>query len=478
MTLSSNSGPSQTATSHSCEQKVEQLNSQCRCVSFNREAMRAELWQQQDNANLYRMIVEDRPHLFAESAVFVTDACIQRQREIIAALESVIALPAYQERVLAYAPNSAKFIPKAHGVFFGYDFHLSAEGPQLIEINTNAGGALLNAIVARTQNACCELEGAGSPTLATRETSTKDPEQAFIRMFLDEWQAERGQQSLASIAIVDENPQSQYMLPEFLLFKKLFEQNNINAVICDPSELAYHDQALWHGDQRIDLVYNRLTDFGLEATAHKPLLEAYLSDAVVVTPHPRAHALYADKRNLTLLTDEAALTAIGVDAKTRAILLTGIAHTVSVNPDDAETLWAARKHLFFKPAKGYGSKAAYRGDKLTRRVFGEILQSDYVAQTLVQPSERQLEVENKIVDFKLDLRHYVYKGETQLISARLYQGQTTNFRTPGGGFAQVMIVPCRENEIALTNSSKIPHKCDRDFLIVIRVVENTIKPII
>jgi hypothetical protein len=315
----------------------------------------------------------------------------------------------------------------------------------LIEINTNAGGALLNAIVARTQNACCELEGDGLPTSAT---STEDPEQAFIKMFLDEWEAERGQLPLASIAIVDENPQSQYMLPEFLLFKKLFEQNNINAVICDPSELAYHDQALWYGDQRIDLVYNRLTDFGLEATAHKPLLEAYLSDAVVVTPHPRAHALYADKRNLTLLTDEAALTAIGVDAKTRAILLTGIAHTVSVNPDDAETLWAARKQLFFKPAKGYGSKAAYRGDKLTRRVFGEILQSDYVAQTLVQPSERQLEVENKIVDFKLDLRHYVYKGETQLISARLYQGQTTNFRTPGGGFAQVLVVPCLDNEMS------------------------------
>ena len=283
----------------------------------------------------------------------------------------------------------------------------------------------------------------------TGATITNNPEQTFIEMFLEEWQAERGQQPLRSIAIVDENPQTQYMLPEFILFKKLFEQNNINAVICDPSELVYRDQALWHGNQRIDLVYNRLTDFGLEATAHKSLLDAYLAEAVVVTPHPRAHALYADKRNLTLLTDEAALIDIGVDAKTRAILLTGIAHTVSVDPDDAEILWAARKHLFFKPAKGYGSKAAYRGDKLTRRVFGEILQSDYVAQTLVQPSERQLEVENKIVDFKLDLRHYVYKGQTQLIIARLYQGQTTNFRTPGGGFAQVMVVPCRDNEITV-----------------------------
>jgi len=28
-----------------------------------------------------------------------------------------------------------------------------------------------------------------------------------------------------------------------------------------------------------------------------------------------------------------------------------------------------------------------------------------------------------------------------LVSARLYQGQTTNFRTPGGGFAPVFLVP-------------------------------------
>lgn len=405
--------------------------------------MHAELWQQQDDINLYRMIVEERPHLFAESAVFVTDTCVQRQRDIIAAVESVIALPAYQERVLAYAPDAAQFIPKADSVFFGYDFHLSTEGPHLIEINTNAGGALLNAIVARTQKVCCDLTGKAHTTGAT---ITSNPEQAFIEMFLNEWQAERGQRPLRSIAIVDENPQTQYMLPEFLLFKKLFKQNNINAVICDPSALVYKDGELWHKNQRIDLIYNRLTDFGLEEAAHKSVREAYLTKAVVVTPHPRAHALYADKRNLTLLSDEAALIALGVDAKTRAKVLAGIARTVLVNPDDAETLWAARKQLFFKPAKGYGSKAAYRGDKLTRRVFAEILQSDSVAQTLVQPSERQLEVENKIVDFKLDLRHYVYKGQTQLISARLYQGQTTNFRTPGGGFAPVIVVPCRDNE--------------------------------
>ena len=36
----------------------------------------------------------------------------------------------------------------------GYDFHLGADGPMLIEVNTNAGAAFLNALLARAQRAC------------------------------------------------------------------------------------------------------------------------------------------------------------------------------------------------------------------------------------------------------------------------------------------------------------------------------------
>jgi hypothetical protein len=425
--------PPQTATDHKSAPLTDQRNAECRYVSLNRDAMRKALRQQLADDLLYRMLIEERPHQFAESLVFVAESTIRRQRDIIAAIESVIAMPAYQQRVLAYAPEAAQFIPKAHGVFFGYDFHLSPRGSQLIEINSDAGGALLNAILVRAQTACYE-SGAINVTVAA------NPEQLFMTMFVEEWHAERGQQPLHSIAIVDENPQAQFMLPEFLLFKKLFEQNHINTVICDPSELDYRDGMLWHGDMAIDLVYNRLTDFGLEAESLNLLRQAYLDKAVVITPHPRAHALYADKRNLAILTDETVLLDIGVAAETRALLLEGIAHTTCVHKDDAERLWANRKQLFFKPAKGYGSKAVYRGESITKRVFNEILQGNYVAQTLVRPTEQQLKVENEIVDLKLDLRQYVYKGQTQLTSARLYQGQTTNFRTPGSGFAGVVVV--------------------------------------
>ena len=40
---------------------------------------------------------------------------------------------------------------------------------------------------------------------------------------------------------------------------------------------------------------------------------------------------------------------------------------------------------------------------------------------------------------KVDVRNYVYDGNVQLLAARLYQGQTTNMRTAGGGFAPVFM---------------------------------------
>ncbi|MDP1718740.1 MAG: hypothetical protein Q8L40_11770, partial [Burkholderiales bacterium] len=162
--------------------------------------------------------------------------------------------------------------------------------------------------------------------------------------------------------------------------------------------------------------------------------------AVVVTPNPRAHALYADKRNLVTLSDHHALAALGADPEMRKILLAGVPRTARVTPESADTLWTERRKLFFKPTAGYGGKAAYRGDKLTRRVWDEILGGDYVAQAMVPPSERRLEVDGSGTDLKLDVRAYAYRGAIQFVAARLYQGQTTNFRTPGGGFAPVFIV--------------------------------------
>ena len=429
--------PFKTTNQPADDHTAHQLNRYGLCKTTHKETLET-LLKQQSDTNLYEMLIEQRPHLFADTTVFVAESTVKKQQQLIIAIEKVLGLPSYQQHVLAYAPSSATFIPKAHGVFLGYDFHLTPTGSQLIEINTNAGGALLNTLLLHA-----------SPY----KTTASDPEIAIMAMFQSEWQAERAQQTLSVIAIVDEHPESQFLLPEFILFQQLFEQHNIKAIICDPTELIYSDDALWYKNWRIDLVYNRLTDFGLDAPEQQTLRRAYLNNAVVVTPHPRAHALYADKRNLAVLTNKTLLQTLGVNSETIDTLLKGIAHTVCVQVNDAETLWAKRKQLFFKPTKGYGSKAVYRGDKLTKRVFEEILCGDYVAQILVPPSERHLQIDNHVIPLKFDLRHYAYQNQILLTSSRLYQGQTTNFRTCGGGFAQVMIASSANLDWVLTQDS-------------------------
>ena len=111
-----------------------------------------------------------------------------------------------------------------------------------------------------------------------------------------------------------------------------------------------------------------------------------------------------------------------------------------VTPENADRLWEERNQLFFKPATGHGSKAVYRGDKVTRSVWQEIARGGYVAQAFAPPSQRMIKLDGALTSRKMDVRLYTYDGEVLLVAARLYQGQATNFRTPGGGFASVLMI--------------------------------------
>ena len=404
---------------------METLNTDCFCVSLDRERLKRAIEADPAARGLHELIAQRCPHLFAALPVFVSRGHVDAMAKLIRAVEEVVRLPAYREAALGWAPAIARHDPGTAGVFMGYDFHLGAAGPRLIEINTNAGGALLNALLGRAQRACCDEVAA----LENGPVPAADLEHAFVDMFRAEWRAAGRSGSPRRIAIVDEAPEAQYLYPEFLLFAQLFRRFGIEAVVRAPHELDI---------ESVDLVYNRLTDFALQSPAHARLRAAYLAGSLVLTPHPRAHALYADKRNLALLTDAARLRGWGVPEATIAVLTQGIARTELVTGAAAEGLWSARRKLFFKPAAGYGAKGAYRGEKLTRRVWSEILEATYVAQDLVLPSERRLGAE---CSMKLDLRNYVYAGAVQLLAARLYQGQTTNFRTERGGFAPVLTTP-------------------------------------
>jgi uncharacterized circularly permuted ATP-grasp superfamily protein len=264
-------------------------------------------------------------------------------------------------------------------------------------------------------------------------------EDAVFRMFQDEWKRQRATGIPNRIAIVDDSPEEQYLYPEFVLARQVLTERGVEAFIADACGLRYDGGRLSFDGHNIDLVYNRVTDFTLERPEHEALREAYRDGAVVVTPNPHNHALLADKRNLTLLSDPVTLEKLGVEPRLRA-QLSAVPRTVLVAPDSAEALWQARKNLFFKPSGGHGGKAVYRGDKLTRGVWAKISQGGYVAQTLVRPSERMVRVDDTPQARKMDVRLYTYDGRVLLVAARLYQGQTTNFQTPGGGFSPVFVI--------------------------------------
>lgn len=412
-----------------------QPNRDCFCFTLDRDLLFRALTGETGGETFWRELLSSRPHLFSNVSTFITADALQQMHAIVTAVERIAGDPAYVAAVLAYAPPIARLEFGPRGAFMGYDFHLGPTGPQLIEINTNAGGAFLNAVLARAQRSCC----AEAEALGARVSPPNGFDAAVIGMFESEWKTQRGSTPLHRISITDERPSEQYLYPEFLLAQRLLSKAGRPVDIVDSCEFRHRGGQLLVAGQPIDLVYNRLTDFALEDPKHHALRQAYAAGDVVVTPNPRSHALFADKRNLVLLSDPEQLARWAIDAATTATLVAGIPRIVAVTAERAEQLWTDRRRLFFKPAGGYGSKAAYRGDKLTRAVWSDIITGNFVAQAYAPPSERMVSIDGGPAARKMDVRLFTYDGEILLVAARLYQGQTTNFRTPGGGFSPVLL---------------------------------------
>ena len=411
---------------------AQAFNRNCRCTIVDEPALAQGLKAALRIEDTSASVPDSAASMFSATAVFLSRQDVDQLRSTIEAIEQVIAMPDYQARALSWADPIARITHGTHGVCMGYDFHLDETGPKLIEINTNAGGLMLNAVLSRAARACCsEVE-----RMAVGCADPMKLDEIIVNMFIAEWRSQRVALNLKSIAIVDDHPDSQYLSLEFELFAELFRGHGLQAVIAEASTLTLRDSVLLSGDRPIDLVYNRLTDFALAMPQHESLREAYGSGAAVVSPNPRIYALYADKRNLSLLTDPKFLESLQLSANTVDRLTHGVPQTLLVTPELSTRFWDERRRWFFKPVMGFGSRGAYRGDKKTKRVFEEIVRGGYIAQARIEPAKRA-NPKKEAEPLKYDVRCYVYRGEIQLIAARLYQGQTTNFRTPGGGFAPV-----------------------------------------
>jgi len=391
-----------------------ELNRTCRCWPVERRAIVGELPEAVEQS-----LNDDHHHLFADTGVFLHPTDLQAMQAQIGTAEHLLR-----------AGSSREQADSTSGLLMGYDFHLTADGPQLIEINTNAGGAFLVQHMTRVLDVA-QPTGDGNGAA-----------EALVAMFAEEWRRSGRSGVPQRIAIIDSAPEEQYLYPDMLLAARLLSESpwdNVTGAekpevkIADVSRLQFVAGGLQLDGERVDLVYNRLTDFAFAEPESAELRAAWRADAVVVSPSPTHHAMLADKRNLVSLSD--------ADQR--------IPQTTLVGKNNADELWRARKRLFFKPADGFGSRATYRGAGVTRRVWNDIVAGNYVAQKLIaaprrarpQPAGDSPESSRaRDSGLKFDLRVYTYAAQPLLLAARIYAGQTTNFRTAGGGFAPVQLL--------------------------------------
>jgi len=341
--------------------------------------------------------------------VSLPKSLLQEIELTIRTFQQLRELPAYQ----SWATHTwgPLWNPGNYGVFMSYDFHVTSEGHlKLIEINTNASFLGLGWEMARFQ---------GVPWNAAFDL--KDLQECFEA----EIKLCGLSKPLRNIVIVDENPPQQKLYLEFLLFREVFRSWGLSATIAD-----LHDQATL---KTADCIYNRSTDFYFQTESLQFVNDLYLKREAVVSPHPYEYRLLADKENFVRWTSPQFWQDVPEAQGLRSQILSVLPQTTVLNSDNRDEIWAKRKHLFFKPKRAFGSKMTFKGASIAHKVFDELVQSESLAQELIPAPELRYGEQS----FKYDLRCYAYRDQFQGCVARLYQGQVTNLRTAGGGFACV-----------------------------------------
>ena len=253
-------------------------------------------------------------------------------RRTVALLFGLAHSPAWAFEVDGGAGEVERREPGNTGVFMGYDFHLTAAGPRLIEVNTNAGGALLNGL--HTASLC---DPARLACLCADLLPVEAIQDRIARMFAAELRAARGPGAeLRSVAIADENPRGQFLYPEFELCAELLRGAGVAVEIRDTAEL---DPRAFDPSTCATPRARRARSAALRA--------AYLTGDAVLTPSPREHHLLANKRSCSILVARRA-GALACPRRTRSF-----AETVP-----RRSCWRARRRRAWDDgATGFSSRA-------------------------------------------------------------------------------------------------------------------------
>lgn len=283
-----------------------------------------------------------------------------------------------------------------YGAFMlGFDFHLTSQGPRLIEINTNAGGL------------------ASVLYLHREDSSAGDRTTRFISALKREWSDFGGVGSPRLIAIIDDDVKNQHFFPEMQCLAQVLQEAGMKTVVISPEEAILSTEGLQFHGEMIDVIYNRLVDFYLKEAPHAHLRQAAIEKKVLITPHPATYARVADKRNLLKLRHP--LNPRSFQLKDKPL----------------DEWWPNRKHWVFKPTQGAGSRGVYRGDKITATKFHTLPQETIVQSYIPVPKAED--------GSKYDVRVYTQDHHILAAVARHYTGQVMEMRSALAGFRRIKI---------------------------------------
>lgn len=320
-------------------------------------------------------------------------------------------LPAYANALKDALPATAGIDPGSPGILMGYDFHLTAEGPRLIEINNNAGGLFVG----------------GHQWLPQPDLPCWDDVlvRRLCHMFPEHWR---------HMAIMDEDITQQFMYPEMQAYAELLGMEGREVVLVCPEDIRLASDGLYAGGMRLDGIYNRHTDFYLQSAALSDIRSAFERGLVQLNPHPRSYALLGDKRRMVdwwrpgfletmLATNELAFIR-GIVPETRLF-----------SEMSADAIWEKRNEWVFKPAARHGGKGVLLGKGISRKRFAELDVANTVMQRFVPASS----IELNGTTFRLDIRLYTHGPELIALAGRIWQGQMTNFRMAGSGWVPIEV---------------------------------------
>ena len=338
----------------------------------------------------------------------------------LAAIEAfyrVSRLPSYVKK-LQPVPAVCARPPANRAVLMAYDFHTNEDGQCfLVEINTNASGFLLASIMQMVK--------------LGQTPAQFQPMTDLIGSFNSELSLFNGGSLPAQphVAIIDENILEQKMYPEFVIYKDWFERNGWRADIVEAKDFV-----------KADLVYNRTTDFYLDGESLTNLRKSYENREACFSPNPYEYWLLADKERLIQFSDASFWSGLGASIQDQEAIQKVLIPTFEKSAiGTAEEIWDQRKSLFFKPKQSHGGKSVYRGESVSRKVFERLMQEQDILIQKYQPAQRVPtdDPRSVLTNWKFDLRFFVYENKIQMVAARTYQGQVTNFASPYGGFTFV-----------------------------------------